>query len=207
VNDRRLGGDLMLHGRDGSLGFRELCFRGDDCRLRFRSRGRCRCLGRAIDGEKGLPCRLVLEPLSLFFRRSFRGEARGRFGLETLLLFPLFPLPLLFGGSMDGLFLVHHLLEERLTRFFGAAPSRYDRAAVAFFRAHHDFGLGRFLRSGSFLVALEPDHALQLDGGVFLDRARGGLHADLELGLEELDGLRARLSEVPGQLVDSYLIH
>jgi hypothetical protein len=207
LDDGGLSGDLMLHRGDQGLGFRparELPLR-DGCRLSFR--GCCRFLGGPVYGEKSLSRRFVLETLPFLLRGPFRGESRRLFRLETLPLFPLFPRLLLFGGPMDGLFLVHHFLKERLAGLFRAAPSRHRGASVTFLGGYHHLGGGDLLRQGSLLASLQPDHPLQLDGGVLLDGARGGFHPDLELGLEELDGLRAALSQIPGQLVDSYLIH
>jgi hypothetical protein len=196
----------MFHVREGSLGdSRELL--ADDARgLRFHGRSRGRFLGRAIDGDESFARRFVLEPLLFLLCRPLGGEKRGLRGLDPILLFPLFALLLLLGGSLDGLILVHHFLEERLAGLLRAATADDGRAAVAFFHGYRR-RLGRLLRTGSAFVSLEPDHPLQLDGGIFLDGARGGLHAYLELVLQELDRLRAALSEIPGQLVDSYLIH
>jgi hypothetical protein len=195
----------MLHVGDGD-------FPSDDARKRLLhdARGR-RCRGgrflcRSIDGEESLSGGLDLDPFPFLLRCSFGGQSCSHLGLATVLLFSLFPLFLLLDGSQDGLLLVHHFLEERLTGLLRAATADDGRASIAFFHGHRD-GLGHLLRTGSALVALEPDHPLQLDGGVLLDGAGGRLHAYLELVLEELDGLRAALSEVPGQLVDSYLIH
>jgi len=71
--DRSLGGDFMLHVRDGGFRDARKLVLDDACGLRFHGRGRSRFLGRAIDGEERFARPFVLEPLPFLLCRPLGG--------------------------------------------------------------------------------------------------------------------------------------